>query len=284
MTRTRLSSTSDLSKWIVSDPPHRQSKPDPSYNLSSSEEMDVEDDEPRPARRGPKRKRDAEKSKEDGGQEEREEEREFEKSEEETWKRYTPLRTGRFHNPKCERCEKAGKACEKQKTGTACYQCAVPRKRCVPTGGSGEKRRNTPRRTVEEKLVPPLASRVAPQPLSPKPARTIPKISPQSTKTRFVRDKNYYHESGDLAFIVEDILFKVNTLAVSQTIEYSLITVDQVHRFQLERCSSSFADKLLPLGGKQAQLLTETVAENGAFILQDKVDEFRALCWALYAP
>jgi hypothetical protein len=26
------------------------------------------------------------------------------------------------------------------------------------------------------------------------------------------------------------------------------------------------------------------VAENGAFFLQDKVDEFRALCWALYAP
>ena len=250
--------------------------------------MDVEEDnEPRSAGRGPKRKKDAERGEEDEGQDESEEEGGFEKRNGEMQKRHKPLRTGRFHNPKCERCERAGKPCEMQKGGVACYQCAVRRKRCVPKGGSGETRRKlnapTRTRTVEEKSAPPLASQVVPQPLSPKPAITIPKISPQSTQTRFVRDKNYYHESGDLAFIVEDILFKVNILAGSQTIEYSLITVGQVHRFQLERCSSSFADKLLPLGGKQ-QLLKETVAENGAYILQDKVDEFRALCWALYAP
>jgi len=211
MTRTKLPPTVDLSRWIVSDPPRRQSESGPSHHLSSFEEMDVEDNEPRPAGRGPKRKKDAEKGEEDEGREEREDEQGFEKRKGETWNRQKPLRTGRFHNPKCERCERSGKSCEKQKTGVACYQCAVHRVRCVPKGESGEKRRNAPTRTLEEKSAPPLV----PQPLSPKPAITIPKISPQSTQTRFVRDKNYYHESGDLAFIVEDILFKVNTRCFS---------------------------------------------------------------------
>jgi hypothetical protein len=48
----------------------------------------------------------------------------------------------------------------------------------------------------------------------PKSAMTISQISPQSTQTRFVRDKHYYHESGDITFLVEDTLFKVNTLAL----------------------------------------------------------------------
>lgn len=49
---------------------------------------------------------------------------------------------------------------------------------------------------------------------SPKPALalTISQISPQSMQPRkFVCDKNYYHESGDLSFVVEDTVFKVNT-------------------------------------------------------------------------
>jgi hypothetical protein len=76
---------------------------------------------------------------------------------------------------------------------------------------------------------------------------------------------------ADLSF-VNVILFKVNTLAVSQTIQYMLITLAQVHLMQLETSTSSVAHNLLPLGGKQ--LVTETVAENPPFILEQKLVEF----------
>ena len=49
---------------------------------------------------------------------------------------------------------------------------------------------------------------------SPRSAMTVSQISPQSTQPRFARDKNYYHESGDITFVVEDTLFKVNTLTL----------------------------------------------------------------------
>ena len=59
-------------------------------------------------------------------------------------------------------------------------------------------------------------------------------------------------------------------------------TLRQIHRFQLER---SLDVKSLPLGGQGQQLLLKVnMAENKVPVLQDKLDEFRALCWALYAP
>jgi len=196
----------------VSQSPRRQPEAGPSSYLSLFEVIDVdEDDESRPAGQGPKRTRDAEEE-----EQEKEKEQGLVKKEGDTRRRKKPSRTGRFHNPKCERCERSGKSCEKQKTGIACYQCAARRARCVPKGESGGK----PIRTVVEKLAPAPASRAAPQPSSP---TTTPQIPPQSTQTRFVCDKNYYHESGDLAFVVEDTLFKVNALTVSQTIEYKLM-------------------------------------------------------------
>ncbi|KIM40982.1 hypothetical protein M413DRAFT_157594 [Hebeloma cylindrosporum] len=55
--------------------------------------------------------------------------------------------------------------------------------------------------------------------------------------------------------------------------------VAQIHHFQLERSSSSLADNPLVLvGGQQVR------KPVGSHVLQDKVEEFRALCWALYAP
>jgi hypothetical protein len=198
----------------VSQSPRRQPEAGPSRSVTLFEVIDVdEDNESRPVGRGTKRTRDAENDEEE---EEREKERGLEKKEGETRKRKKPSRTGRFHNPKCERCERSGKSCEKQKTGIACYQCASRRARCVPKGESGEK----PIRTVVEKLAPASASRAVPQPSSPK---ATPQIFPQSTQTRFVCDKNYYHESGDLALVVEDTVFKVNALTASQTIEYKLM-------------------------------------------------------------
>ena len=45
-------------------------------------------------------------------------------------------------------------------------------------------------------------------------AMFISQISSQSTQTKkFVHDGSYYYESGELAFVVEDTLFKVNILA-----------------------------------------------------------------------
>ena len=189
----------------MSQSPRRQPEAGPSRSLTL-EVIDVdEDNESRPVDRGPKRTRDTENDEEEEG---REKERGLEKREGKTRRRKKPSRTGRFHNPKCERCERSGKSCEKQKTGIACYQCASRRARCVPKGEAGGK----PIRTAVEKLAAAPASRAAPQPSSP---NATSQISPQSTQARFVCDKNYYHENGDLAFIVEDTLFKVNALTTS---------------------------------------------------------------------
>ncbi|KIM40992.1 hypothetical protein M413DRAFT_28090 [Hebeloma cylindrosporum] len=73
-----------------------------------------------------------------------------------------------------------------------------------------------------------------PSSASPKPPTTVSQISPQSTQIEIFRDDDYFHENGDLLFVVEDIAFKS-----------------------------------VPVG---------------SHVLQDKVEEFRALCWALYAP
>ena len=63
---------------------------------------------------------------------------------------------------------------------------------------------------------------------------------------------------------------------------HDVSTLFQIHRFQVERY---LGVDPLSLGGQDQQLLLkEIVAENSVHVLQDKVDEFRALCWALYAP
>ncbi|KIM40986.1 hypothetical protein M413DRAFT_157626 [Hebeloma cylindrosporum] len=235
-------------------------KPDssPSKRYTSSE-MDVQEArESYPAGRA-KRKKHAEQTDDEQG--EREEEREI-------FKRKKPIRTGTFNKPKCERCEKSGRSCEKQKAGVACYECALSRSRCEPQGESGRKpfRRNAPiAPTVKELLAAPLvALETAPQreqSSSPAPEIYRPGLFHilKSAQMNPVRDKHHYHESGDLAFVVGDILFKI-------------------HRFQLERCSSSLTDNPLLRSGQQLP------KENKPRVLQDKVEEFRALCWALYAP
>ena len=114
---------------------------------------------------------------------------------------------------------------------------------------------------------------VNPPRLSPKPS------SPQPISV--VRDKDYYHSSGDLVFVVENTLFKVNNpRSVAKPLK---VTLFQIHRFQLERSCGSppSAHKLAPLIGEK---FIKTMTGEDAFVLQEKADEFRALCWALYAP
>jgi len=54
------------------------------------------------------------------------------------------------------------------------------------------------------------------------PTKPAPTSSPPSTS--IVRDKDYYHSSGDLVFIVEDTLFKVNnTRSINQVIESNIV-------------------------------------------------------------
>ncbi|KIM40985.1 hypothetical protein M413DRAFT_28085 [Hebeloma cylindrosporum] len=95
----------------------------------------------------------------------------------------------------------------------------------------------------------------------PKPPMSSSQIS--QTSLQYQPEKQYYHQSGDLVFVVEGILFKI-------------------HRFQLERALGVNSDPI-PLG---AQQLLQGVAEKNLKIqfLHDKAEEFRALCWALYAP
>ncbi|KAJ6589088.1 hypothetical protein B0H19DRAFT_1102860 [Mycena capillaripes] len=74
-------------------------------------------------------------------------------------------------------------------------------------------------------------------------------------------DSEYYKEGGDCRILVEDTLFCI-------------------HRFLLERDSPIFQTMFqLPQGGEKPQGSTE---EDPIVIVGDTVEQFRALCWALY--
>ncbi|KAJ6482132.1 hypothetical protein C8R47DRAFT_584971 [Mycena vitilis] len=79
---------------------------------------------------------------------------------------------------------------------------------------------------------------------------------------KVVRDSEYYKEGADCRIRVEDTLFCI-------------------HRFLLERDSPTFQAMFqLPQGGEQAQGSTD---EDPIVLTGDTVEQFRSLCWALYA-
>ncbi|KAJ7119487.1 hypothetical protein C8R44DRAFT_788178 [Mycena epipterygia] len=79
---------------------------------------------------------------------------------------------------------------------------------------------------------------------------------------KIVRDSVYYKTSGDCKIRIGDTLFCI-------------------HRFQLERDSSAFQTMFqLPQGTEKPQGTTD---EDPIILTGDTVEEFRALCWALYA-
>ncbi|KAF9481105.1 hypothetical protein BDN70DRAFT_563680 [Pholiota conissans] len=76
-----------------------------------------------------------------------------------------------------------------------------------------------------------------------------------------IRDKNYYLADGDCVIRIGNILFKV-------------------HRFLLVRDSSAFADMFsMPEGSATQNMATD----EDPIVLHDTIDEFRALCWIIYA-
>jgi len=58
------------------------------------------------------------------------------------------------------------------------------------------------------------------------------------------------------------------------------VIVGQIHRYRLASDGSAFGSMFtLPSGEK----CPNSTTEDEPLILQDSIDEFRALCWALYA-
>ncbi|KIM40981.1 hypothetical protein M413DRAFT_11238 [Hebeloma cylindrosporum] len=77
----------------------------------------------------------------------------------------------------------------------------------------------------------------------------------------YVHDKDFYHESGDCVVLVGKTLFKV-------------------HRYRLASDGSTFGDMFTFPNGEGCP---NSTTEDDPLVLPDSVDEFRALCWALYA-
>ncbi|KAF9483565.1 hypothetical protein BDN70DRAFT_873637 [Pholiota conissans] len=76
-----------------------------------------------------------------------------------------------------------------------------------------------------------------------------------------VRDETYYKEKGDCVILVGRVLFKI-------------------HRYLLERDASAFLNMFaLP----QDDESTQSTSDEDPLILHDDVDDFRALCWIMYA-
>ncbi|KAF9483564.1 hypothetical protein BDN70DRAFT_873634 [Pholiota conissans] len=76
-----------------------------------------------------------------------------------------------------------------------------------------------------------------------------------------VRDEMFYKEDGDCVIRVGAVLFKI-------------------HRNLLNRDASAFSDMFsLPQGNER----TQGDADENPLVLYDDVDDFRALCWIIYA-
>ena len=92
-------------------------------------------------------------------------------------------------------------------------------------------------------------------------------------------DPEFWFKKGDCVVIVENTMLKVSTTFDSFS-KALVIPNSQIHRSDLERDCSVFADMFsLPNGDESPNTTTET----DPLILPDKLHEFRALCWVLYA-
>lgn len=100
-----------------------------------------------------------------------------------------------------------------------------------------------------------------------------------SSAMGYVRDPKFWFKKGDCVVIVENTMLKVSTMC--RSFSKALVTPStQIHRSDLERDCSVFADMFsLPNGDDSPNTTTET----DPLILPDKLNEFRALCWVLYA-
>ncbi|KAF8651967.1 hypothetical protein AX16_004610 [Volvariella volvacea WC 439] len=88
-------------------------------------------------------------------------------------------------------------------------------------------------------------------------------LEPSPVKLTYTRDTTYYREDGDCVLLVGQVLFKV-------------------HRFLLAQDSSTFGTMVhnpQPPGGGPRR----GSSDDDPITLTDDADEFRTLCWALYA-
>ncbi|KAJ3566861.1 hypothetical protein NP233_g6733 [Leucocoprinus birnbaumii] len=76
-----------------------------------------------------------------------------------------------------------------------------------------------------------------------------------------VRDEDYYFDDGDVVLVVETSLFKV-------------------HKFLFMRSSAFFRDLLALPQGSSSQ---EGLSDDDPITCHDTLEDFRALCWVLYA-
>jgi hypothetical protein len=95
----------------------------------------------------------------------------------------------------------------------------------------------------------------------------------------YLRDPEFWFKKGDCVVIVENTMLKVSTTCWSFSTAF-VISNSQIYRSDLERDCSVFADMFsLPNGDDSPNATTEA----DPLILPDKIHEFRALCWVLYA-
>ncbi len=95
-----------------------------------------------------------------------------------------------------------------------------------------------------------------------------------------VRDEEYYRMDGDCVILVGSVLFKVRHLTLSSSLNCK-VNFRQVHRFLLERDLSAFANMFSMPQGETA--LPHALTDENPLVLHDDIDDFRALCWIIYA-
>ena len=95
-----------------------------------------------------------------------------------------------------------------------------------------------------------------------------------------VRDEEYYRMDGDCVILVGGVFFKVRHLTLSSSLNCKVNFI-QVHRFLLERDLSAFANMFSMPQGETA--LPHALTDENPLVLHDDIDDFRALCWIIYA-
>ena len=94
-------------------------------------------------------------------------------------------------------------------------------------------------------------------------------------------DPVYYIHGADCTLLIGNTLFKahISPLFVCHPPCSHLL---QVHRFLLTRDGSTF-ENMFTLPSNGGAIETQGLSDDNPIVLHDDPDEFRALCWALYA-
>lgn len=112
-----------------------------------------------------------------------------------------------------------------------------------------------------------------------------------------IRDAEYYYEDGNCVFKIQGRLFKVRAkFSIILTSTYLLLVAQQqLHRFILTRDSILFEQEFLssntaPSSGSDCEEDKKDVqkpliqgTDDNPITCEDTLEEFRALCWGLYA-